>query len=1373
MNQTFPNPTELGRIFAVVFLSLIALAALAGVVFGVVGLRRRNTNPCCAWSLILVLGTWFVVCVAAAISSRLGPTVLPRALQILLGLQIFCAFLGGPVIAVMGLVQFYRVPRRWPSGALAGWSALAVSLFVMAFAGLGLLVNYASTHGSTKSIPKDAVRTAEGRWRFADFNFEFRPPDGAWTSQSVPTSDGTHRVVLQKFAPPRVLILIPEKLPPSVTLNGSARGVAEFAKNFVRGSDPNAVIRREVSVTVDDLHGIQFEADTTVGTVPSFQIQWCFSRRGWAYQILLRGPRAQAEAIRKEAVAIFEGFSLLDKNRAAPGWELLGGERFQSANYPYTVNYAGSEWRLYPRLAQVFPAAEFGAIDERDLDLSVLPFALPQPIPSADAIMTALLAPTAYGTMAKNFKSRTPWRQGDLQGETVTLERTDLDEPWLGRLRFVWGRQTAFLLVASGTKKAAPTSARLDSLLDRVVIEDAAPMVAADRQSLARRQAQALFLNQLGLHPFQAGHFEEADGLFRQASALWPANPIYLANQSEALASLKQYSNGLARLETRLPLVVTNLPLRATRAFFQWKVGDTNAAIRHSHELFEEGFDQESHFSIYARLLLETGQTNAVLKEMEAFTRTNSTTSAKLLYANLLRRLDDLPGAVRVLKAERDRGGLSAELGYSLADIYLVQGDASAAYEVCEVLLAKGYETANSWALRGRAELQLKKLPEARKSFEAAAKLDPENADLRASLARVSAMMGQTDNSAIKTPLPPVNTPRELTGDWPAPLPPDQVAPHGAQYLDRSTAIHFEVGKERRETSKWRVAIYDRVGLDRFSTLHFDFDPLKEAIYINELVVRDAEGRVTSTGRADDYYVTDDSLHAAQGIASLRKQLNVPVAGLQPGRTLEVTITRRDLVPPATFEWLEDVFERQTPAARLLTYVEGDVDRLRWESSPEVKLRRGDHFVAWQRDRTPAWISEQMEPVSFAFRPQLWVTDTSLSWPGEITNYLAVLTEKLGPDAETRAAHALETAGIAGREERIRALAKSVQAHCDYRAIEFGRRARVPNRAGETLRHHYGDCKDQAVLLHELLALSGVPSHLVLANPRQPVHTNLVSLDQFTHMILFLPGDDGGRFVDTTGRLVDPFLSPSWSIGGMEVLVLDPANPRFMKVPPLAPDSAGVSVERELTVTNGTDVVIHDEVIATGVAAAWFRFALNSNDGSSFKIQAQRMLSSLSPAFEVETLTGRGFDDSLEPIRFRFTGRLRNQFQRVGDRLVGNLPALWEQFWVGAGPPAERRAPLEIRQPYLINVRTRLVLPAGYDWPDVRRLTASKAGDFVDASLGVQETGDPQVLTTRCALHAGVFPADRDGERRQALTEAIRLVTPPILLEKRVRPAVK
>ena len=85
---------------------------------------------------------------------------------------------------------------------------------------------------------------------------------------------------------------------------------------------------------------------------------------------------------------------------------------------------------------------------------------------------------------------------------------------------------------------------------------------------------------------------------------------------------------------------------------------------------------------------------------------------------------------------------------------------------------------------------------------------------------------------------------------------------------------------------------------------------------------------------------------------------------------------------------------------------------------------------------------------------------------------------------------------------------------------------------------------------------------------------NLPSLDQFNHMVVFVPGsslkdDDnavGGLVVDCTNKYADPLLFPPSELTGKQVLVLDPVRPRLVEIPPLPVDAGKLKTERTITI---------------------------------------------------------------------------------------------------------------------------------------------------------------------------------------------------------------
>ena len=63
------------------------------------------------------------------------------------------------------------------------------------------------------------------------------------------------------------------------------------------------------------------------------------------------------------------------------------------------------------------------------------------------------------------------------------------------------------------------------------------------------------------------------------------------------------------------------------------------------------------------------------------------------------------------------------------------------------------------------------------------------------------------------------------------------------------------------------------------------------------------------------------------------------------------------------------------------------------------------------------------------------------------------------------------------------------------------------------------------------------------------MQTEVPSVDQFNHMIVYAGGHRGGHFFDLTDKNHDLASLPPMGLGGVQALLLDPAAPRFVASP--------------------------------------------------------------------------------------------------------------------------------------------------------------------------------------------------------------------------------
>ncbi len=1336
--------------------AVAALVSAAGLAHAWRASRRSIPQPVALRSWAWVLGPCLLTLAACLVRREFDLAALsPVAVWGFLGCLVVGAW-----TALAGIIQAAREPAVSRPRTTEAWIAL-----VLAFGLMSVLLPGQVPAGDRMADwrPPGGVRTASGSVQFPEFNFQLEKPSKDWTPLDPSKFAPVAKVVWVNSSRPIQFLVIPEALD-EMELR-SVDQFVELSKSNL-GSAPDEVkFLRELTETIGGVEGRRFEAELRPGGDRVLSIHWNALHQGFAYQLIVQGPAEEAELVRAQATQMFTAFSLVDPRRSAPG---TGAARtldaFGSPHFGFSVRLEKGKWHAWPGVAAAWPSAEFGAMGDQRSTFVVLPFRLPSPRPSTDAVSQALLARAGMQALEPTFTARRPITIGAFRGETFTARRSDLSGEWECRVRVLQSESTAYLLTAAAPAGTSGGAARLDEVLDQVTLTDRPPADAAALPENLRR-SQALFLNELALGHFKRERYPPAAELFRSARAAWPENPTLLENEGDALARSGRPADALAQLDLAAAMVATNVPLQGLRARLLWQSDRKPEASDAFAKAFEAGLRNDDSLSTYVGHLFSSGRADEARKRLSAYATRHDSRPVRLLQADLLRKNGDAAGALKILGSQRGKEGAGADVAVIATETLLSLGKPEVALKTAREVLDTGSESAALWVLRARAELALNHPSDAKRSFENAARIDPASPEIKLWLTRVSGLLGQGENSSVKKPITPVDIPGALRKDWPSPRLAAEVAEYGAQYLERVLAIRYERGKELRTTEQWKVEVINAAGVARFRNLEFEFDPLGEEVFLNSVVVRDAAGKVVATSHADDWFVTDDAVQVGQGVASSRKMLQAPVPGLQPGHVLEVVFTRKALGAPKEFRWSSETFSRLTPTVRSMVYLEGDVAEVRAEHSDGVRALDGKGFRAWISDQPALWHSEPMQPMGDVFRPMLWLSDARTTWGDLAADYLGSIRDKRFADAEVKSAFAEAGSGPSSEDIVLR-LAHAVQQRCAYQSIAFGRRARMPSAPGDTLRKRYGDCKDQSVLLVELLKLAGIEAHLALANIGANLRTNLPSLDQFSHMIVHVPGKDGGRFLDTTSRQVDPLLAPVVSLGGRSVFVLDPAAPRFVEVPAPTAGSSRVKVDRQLTVADGTDLIVREDVEAIGSAAIWFRVNLTAVSPAEQRTRVQRLLATVAPSLELTELAVEGLEDVASPVKMRLVARLPRGLAVAGDRLVGVLPAAWEQLWFGPSPAVARHTPFEVRQPLLVESTVRFSLPSGYVWNDAPRLGAKAVSDFLSATLVTTDADGATAFTTRAERFTGLFPASRAAEERQATVDVSRLLAPALVLER-------
>lgn len=133
--------------------------------------------------------------------------------------------------------------------------------------------------------------------------------------------------------------------------------------------------------------------------------------------------------------------------------------------------------------------------------------------------------------------------------------------------------------------------------------------------------------------------------------------------------------------------------------------------------------------------------------------------------------------------------------------------------------------------------------------------------------------------------------------------------------------------------------------------------------------------------------------------------------------------------------------------------------------------------------------------------------------------------------------------------ELAQACYEYVQENILYLDIENGLNALIPRQANETIQNKYGDCKDMAMLLHQMLQAFGFESYLSISKTSIKKDTyDFPSIAMANHMIVSLIWENKIYYLDGTEKQC-LFGDPSMQILGTEVFLLQKKENQYQKVP--------------------------------------------------------------------------------------------------------------------------------------------------------------------------------------------------------------------------------
>lgn len=267
------------------------------------------------------------------------------------------------------------------------------------------------------------------------------------------------------------------------------------------------------------------------------------------------------------------------------------------------------------------------------------------------------------------------------------------------------------------------------------------------------------------------------------------------------------------------------------------------------------------------------------------------------------------------------------------------------------------------------------------------------------------------------------------------------------------------------------------------------------------------------------------------------------------------------------------------------------------------KTENGYTTYAWRAEDVPKFIGEDNAPAKSYYSPHVIVRIQQYEKKGETVNVLHdeqdlyrwydSLVKQIPEEDETELKAITDEiiSGIDNDYEKARAIFNWVQTNIQYIAFEDGMGGFIPRPAQSVCTRRYGDCKDMANLLRQMLTYAGLDAHLTWIGTRSKpyAYAEVPMPIVDNHMITALALDGQTYFLDATGKYT-PFPLPTPMIQGKEAMIgIDEDQFEIRKVPV-------VEKEQNLLVDSSWLEVRDGDIIgrATRYAGGFFQLDLDA-----------------------------------------------------------------------------------------------------------------------------------------------------------------------------------
>ena len=268
-------------------------------------------------------------------------------------------------------------------------------------------------------------------------------------------------------------------------------------------------------------------------------------------------------------------------------------------------------------------------------------------------------------------------------------------------------------------------------------------------------------------------------------------------------------------------------------------------------------------------------------------------------------------------------------------------------------------------------------------------------------------------------------------------------------------------------------------------------------------------------------------------------------------------------------------------------------------------------------------------------------------------------------------------------------------------------------------------------------------------------------------MIVFAPKLGAGRFFDCTDK-ESPFGQPvPRGLAARPAYVLDPQNPRFVALPaiPGRQQSCGLAANAAAggRLRSGDRRDAASRRVPGGDARGLLKGVQPANRVAVLQTQ---LTAGGGEALQIQKVEIENLEDKSAPLVVKTDCLVKGKFHTVGESLVGQVPAIWERFFLNAQRVDNRQTPFVARYPLRIKSAITLALPEGFTAGEMGALNREEQSSFAEWKMSAADKGDTLQLGFEAQRSVGQYSPDQYGAYCDSIERTVGALAQNVVLKR-------